>query len=268
MRFALITDVHFGPRTFHQGKLRKMSDQAEPLTRRFVDQMNRVERPDLVVNLGDVVEDQSAEQDRRGYAQFLEILSQLEAPVVSVAGNHDQVNLSDADLAALWGRSGPLDYAFDLGDYHFLVLKTSEGAGEVHLSRAGLEHARRDLAQTRRPTVVLMHHPASDQRVTGNRWFERAAHLCHVIERRELRAILEESGKVLAVFNGHVHWNHLDLIGGIPYVTVQSLIENVEDDAPGRVAAAWAVCDLDPERLVVEVRGAEPVRYQVELAAR
>ena len=44
-----------------------------------------------------------------------------------------------------------------------------------------------------------------------------------------------------AVFNGHLHWNHLDVIAGIPYVTVQSLIENLDDDAPGRAAAAHAV---------------------------
>jgi Icc protein len=33
-----------------------------------------------------------------------------------------------------------------------------------------------------------------------------------VRERKALRRILEASGKVLAVFNGHLHWNHLDLV--------------------------------------------------------
>ena len=58
----------------------------------------------------------------------------------------------------------------------------------------------------------------------------------------DLRA---ESGRVRAVFNGHLHWNHLDVIAGIPYVTVQSLIENLDDDAPGRPAAAHAVVRAD-----------------------
>ena len=67
-----------------------------------------------------------------------------------------------------------------------------------------------------------------------------------------------------AVFNGHVHWNHLDLAGKIPYVTIQSLIENVEEDAPGRAARTHALIDVDPTRILVRVFGESPARYQLE----
>jgi 3',5'-cyclic-AMP phosphodiesterase len=86
-----------------------------------------------------------------------------------------------------------------------------------------------------------------------------------VAERQQLRAVVEASGKVVAVFNGHVDWNHLDVIADIPYITLQSLTENLDDDAPGRPARAWAVCDLDERRLVIRVYGEEPQRYQLEL---
>jgi hypothetical protein len=149
---------------------------------------------------------------------------------------------------------------------HFLVLNTQEIKDHaVHLPAAQLAFAEQDLAATTLPTIVLMHHPASEQRLEGNRWFERAPHLCRVVERGALRKVLEASEKVVAVFNGHVHWNHFDVIAGIPYVTLQSLTENLEDDAPGRPANAFAVCDIDERRLVINVGGAEPVRYQVEL---
>jgi hypothetical protein len=110
-----------------------------------------------------------------------------------------------------------------------------------------------------------MHHPASDQDLTGNRWFEKFPHICRVAERKKLRKVIEASGKVRAVFNGHVHWNHFDLIAGIPYVTVQSLIENLDDDAPGRPARAFAIVDLDPHRTIVRVDGAETLRYQIDV---
>ena len=71
-------------------------------------------------------------------------------------------------------------------------------------------------------------------------------------------------GDVRAVFNGHLHWNHLDVIAGIPYVTVQSLIENLDDDAPGRPAAAHALVRVSKKRIVVEIEGAERCRYQFE----
>jgi hypothetical protein len=110
-----------------------------------------------------------------------------------------------------------------------------------------------------------MHHTASEMRLDGNRWFDGRPHVARIVQRRALRRIIEASGKVVAVFNGHVHWNHLDIINGIPYITLQSLIENLDDDAPGRAAAAYAVCDLNDRRLVVTIHGAETLRYQLEL---
>src|SRR5262245_39797915 len=126
VRIALITDEHFGPRAYFGGKLRKLSHEAPELTRRFVERMNQLERPDLVVNLGDVVEDESHAADLERYRSFVEILAGLNAPVLHVAGNHDQINLSEDDLRGLWGRSGPLHYSADIGGVHFVVLNTLE----------------------------------------------------------------------------------------------------------------------------------------------
>lgn len=266
MRFALFTDQHFGPKAWFGGKLRKLSHEAGALSRAFVERMNRVEKPELVVNLGDVLEDESPDADLARYRELLEVLSALEAPVLHVAGNHDQIHLSEDDLRGLWGHAGPLHYSRDIGGVHFTVLNTLEQKDvSVRLPRAQLEWLERDLAAARAPVVVLTHHPLSDQDLTGNRWFERAPHICRVAERREARAILERSGKVVAVFNGHAHWNSFDVVRGIPYVTLQSLIENLDDDAPGRPAAAHAVVDLEPKRLIVRIEGAERARYQLEL---
>ena len=266
MRFALISDEHFGPQAFFDGKLRKLTAEAEPLTRAFVERMNRHERPELVINLGDVIEDSHREDDLHEYGRFIAAMDELEAPRLHVAGNHDQVNLSDDDLRSLWRHQGPLHYSRDIGGVHFVVLRTVEIKDTaIHLPEEQLSFVADDLARAAYPSVVLMHHPASEMQLEGNRWFERFPHICRVAERRKLRAILEASRKVVAVFNGHVHWNHFDVINGIPYVTLQSLIENVDDDAPGRAASAHAVCDLDEHRLVIRVAGVETARYQVEL---
>ncbi len=112
---------------------------------------------------------------------------------------------------------------------------------------------------------MLTHHPLSDQDLTGNRWFEKAPHICRVAGRRDVRRVIAASGKVVAVFNGHAHWNHFDVIDGIPYVTLQSLIENLDSDAPGRAARSYAVAELEGKRLSVRVDGAETARYQIEL---
>ncbi len=265
MRFALISDVHFGPAASHQGKLRKLTHQAEGLVQAFVQRMRDEVTPDLLINLGDVLEDESQELDRKRYQRFVELLRQAGVPVLHVAGNHDTVHLSPAELCELWGNTQETVYSEDHHGVHFAVLHTLEHWNErIELPEAQLRWLERDLAGTALPTIVLMHHPASEMRLEGNRWFEKSPHVCRVAERRALRKVIEQSGKVLAVFNGHVHWNHFDVIAGIPYITLQSLIENLDDDAPGRVAGAYAVCELNERRLVINVYGAEQVRYQIE----
>jgi 3',5'-cyclic-AMP phosphodiesterase len=267
MRFALISDVHLGPLASHQGKLRKLTHLSEDLINAFVRRMRDEVRPDLVINLGDVIEDESPEKDRERYRQFVAMLREIDKPVLHVAGNHDTINLTAAELCAMWGHATDATYSQDHHGIHFAVLRTIEHRDErIELPAAQIEWLKRDLAATKLPAIVLMHHPASEMRLEGNRWFEKFPHVCRVVERRALREVIQNSGKVLAVFNGHVHWNHFDVIAGIPYITLQSLIENLDDDAPGRVAAAYAVCDLDERRLVVTVHGAEQVRYQIERA--
>lgn len=264
LRLGIVTDVHFGPEARHEGRLRKLSAYAEPLLREFVERMNDVDRPDLVVNLGDVVEDESPALDRERYARFTELLGAATAELVHVAGNHDQMHLADGELTALMGLpDGPPWRSFDRGDWHFVVLCTRYVPGRsVHLPPDQIAWLEEDLARTRLDTLVLVHHPLCEMDCRGNRWFERQPHLCRVAERRQVRRVLEESGKVRAVFSGHAHWNHLSVIGGIPYVTLQSLIENLDEDAPGRPARAHAFVELTRGGLRCEIRGEEPCRYR------
>jgi 3',5'-cyclic AMP phosphodiesterase CpdA len=264
---GFVTDLHFGPEAYHRGKLRKLTRHAAPLARRVVRAMNEEVRPDLFVNLGDDIEDEGREADLARYAECQAILRNAHAELVNVPGNHDTINLGREDLNRIWGREeAPLYRSFDRGGLHFVVLHTVEKKGKhVELPRAQLEWVEADLARTSRPAIVLMHHPASEQDLEDSRWFKGLARLALVRERGELRAILERSGKVRAVFNGHVHRNHLDVIRGIPYVTVQSLIENLDEDAPGRPAAAYAVATVTERRLVVRVRGDDPARYQIDV---
>jgi 3',5'-cyclic AMP phosphodiesterase CpdA len=279
LTLALITDIHFGPEAHFGGKLRKLTGQAEALTRAFVARMNERARPDIVVNLGDDIEDESPEADRARYAACIGILRGVRAELVNVAGNHDTIHLSAAFLRAAWGvsvgdggtlgepSSAPIKlyYSFDRGGFHFIVLHTHERKDlDVSIGALQLEWLEADLSAHRGPSIVLMHHSAADQDLRGNRWFEGSPHLCLVRERRAIRKLLVDHGDVRAVFNGHLHWNHLDLIEGIPFVTVQSLIENLDEDAPGRAAAAHALVRLDPRRIVVEIEGAERARYQFD----
>jgi len=265
LTIGIITDLHFGPEARHEGKLRKLSHLAPGLAREFVRCMNDEVKPDMVVNLGDDIEDESRDADLARYGDCQAILRGAKAPLVNVAGNHDMIHLNRDDLNRMWQRTGPLFYAFDRCGWHFIVLHTIERQDvEIRVPDTQLDWLRSDLASGAWPAIVFMHHSASEQSLDDSRWWPGRAHLALVKERTELRSILEQSHRVRAVFNGHLHWNHCDFIAGIPYVTVQSLIENVDEDAPGRPAASHAVVHLEARRMVVRVRGNDPARYQVE----
>lgn len=263
VRIAFVSDVHFGPAARHEGKLRKLSQYAAPLLEEFVERMNSVERPDFIVNLGDVVEDETPEVDRKNYATFVDILSRADAEVLHVAGNHELENLSDAQIAELWGTEPPLYYCRELSGLRVVALRTeTRRARDIRLPAEQIDWLRETLEQGTLPTIILIHHPLSEMRLEGNRWFEKAPHLARVAERKAVRQVIEESGKVVGVFNGHVHWNHVDVIRGVPYVTVQSMTENIDEDAPGRPSRAFAVVDIDPGGMLVRLEGEHRARYQ------
>jgi len=265
---ALVTDVHFGPAAHFGGTLRKLGERAADLLEAAVGVIACEVEPDLVVNLGDLIEDESPELDLARYRTGLGLLAKVPAPLVSLAGNHDRINLEPATLRALWGlpTEGPLFRSFDLGGCHWVMLYTQERKDvDVHVDQQQMGWLDGDLGATTLPTIVLMHHSAAEQDLRGNRWFERAPHICLIAERRELRAVLRRHAHVVAVLNGHLHWNHLFVEDRIPYLTLQSLTENIRDDEPAEPAAAYAVARIEPGWLRVEVAGAQPARYQLEL---
>ena len=267
IRFGLVTDMHFGPEVHFKGQLRKLSHRAADLARNVAAavQANEV---DFLVNLGDSIEDESAELDRQRYGQSVEVLAGCGREVVHVAGNHDTINLHPAELNAFWSRpSEALLYrSFQRQGVQFLVLHTLERKDvDVRIDDEQLRWVHAQLASGDGPVVVFMHHSAAEQDLRQNRWFAGVPHLCLIKERRALRRAFEESGRVVAVFNGHLHWNHLDVIGGIPYVTLQSLIENIDEDAPGRAAAAHAMVRLSQRQLLIDIAGLQPAHYQFQI---
>ncbi len=270
LTLGIVTDLHFGPAATFGGRLRKLTHRAAELTQAFAARMRDEVRPDLCVNLGDALEDESPELDGERYAECMRLLAGSAAPVVNLAGNHDVVHLDASHLRSAWGLApeGPLYRSFDMNGVHLVCLYTHEAKDvDVSIDESQLAWLTADLAATELPTVVLMHHSASEQDLRQNRWFSRAPQLALVKQRKTLRGLFEASAKVALVVNGHLHWNHFDLIGGIPYVTVQSLIENVDDDAPGTPAAASAVVRFGPRRITIDVTGAHPCRYQLERRA-
>lgn len=263
MKFAIVTDSHIGPSGFYKDTNRIMSYVAENVMCELVEKINSEGGISFVAQLGDISQDDrryhDVEFDRGNFKRALWYFKKFNPPVYHTVGNHDRENLTAEDLCELLGYK-TLHYSFDIEDVHCVFLYTRHfNHQDMVIENDQIEWLKKDLAATKRPTLVFMHHPISDQDLTGSFWFEGAPQKAFVTNRKEVRTILEESGKVIGVFNGHLHRNNMTVHNGIPYFTTQSCIEDVKgNDTPSKT---YAVVTVEGGSVSVDVRGGDPARY-------
>ena len=264
MKFAIISDIHVGEESEHKGVIRKLSRYSLKFLDDFIARMNTEVKPGFVVNLGDMINDVSYEADVKNLKLVLEALKRLTCPVFHLAGNHEQWTIEKKELESLIG--GPVHYSFDASAYHGIVLFSEAYKGED--STIGDEQKtwlQKELQNTHKKILVFVHHSLADQDLTGNFWFDERPNRALIGNREEIRKIMEESGKVVAVFNGHVHWNRMDVHNGIPYFNIQSLVENFNSD--GVPAECHAVVEIDDKGIDVDVVGTDKAHYQYEFGS-
>jgi Icc protein len=175
--------------------------------------------PDVIVHTGDIVH--NGRQDE--YAQALATLAKARAPVYVLAGNRDnRAKLREAFLAYryLAPDSEFVDYAIDDYPVRMIALDTlSSGSNKGDFCR---ERIRRlvDMidAETTKPIAVFTHHPPFEVAAGPDRiHFQMAAAMS------ELRRALQHSGRVVAVFSGHVHRAAAGHVGSIPATVMQCI---------------------------------------------
>lgn len=259
LRIGLIADIHCGPRTRHDGKLRKLGDRAIALVDAFVADMNDRVRPDLVVQLGDVIEDTSDVTDPKRYAHVIDRLGRLDCGVLHLVGNHDERRISVDRLHEIQGRDA-LRAPLVVNGVRILSLASHSDDDAAWVDPAAVSQLSSQLQAATGPTLLFVHHALADQDLTGNPWFEGRSELCLIAQRREIRGLLSHT-PVLAAVNGHAHWNDLTLHEGRPYFTIHSLTENVGSDDEPVASEAWAVLDVWDDRLDLTVRGNAPAAW-------
>src|SRR5690606_31218172 len=161
--------------------------------------------PDLAVCLGDLIDkDEAIERE----VDFLRTIDAAYARFPCerhyVLGNHCVDTLTKAEFLEHTGATAP-HYAFDAGRFHIVVLDACYRADgqpygrgnsewkDANLPADQIDWLRADLARTDRPTIVFAH-----QRLDGEGDY-------YVNNAVAVREVLEASGKVLAVFQGHSH---------------------------------------------------------------
>ncbi|MEX0819436.1 MAG: alkaline phosphatase [Pirellulaceae bacterium] len=241
LRLGLVTDLHFadkpaaGSRHYRE-TLAKLADAGE----RF-----KTDQPEFVVELGDLIDAADSVDAEKAYLRRIHReFAELPGKKHYVLGNHCVYSLTKEEF--LDGVGQPASYySFDAGDTHFIVLDScfrSDGQPygrqnfqwtDPNIPEDEGEWLEADLKATTNKTIVFAH-----QRLdVDNHYGVRNA--------AQVRQVLEGSGKVLAVFQGHSHKNDHHHIGGIHYCTLVAMVEGSGIENNG-----YATLDLFPGNVI------------------
>lgn len=223
VRIGIVTDLHYadkptaGSRHYREST-KKLGEAME---------LFKEEKPDFIVELGDLVDAAPTVEEETAYLKTIDaVMKSAELPVHYVFGNHCLATLKKEEFLKVTGAKKGY-YSFDVGGVHFVVLdacfnKKMEPYGrgnfvwtDTNIPKEEQDWLREDLAGTNLPVIAFVH-----QRLDLP---EKDHH--GVRQSPAVRGILEESGKVRAVFQGHTHKNDLREIKGISYCTVAAMVE-------------------------------------------
>jgi predicted phosphodiesterase len=222
LRFGFATDIHYADRDtvdtrYYRDGLPKLVDAVSHWKSKNVG---------MVLLNGDIIDHYTSTEPQAliDLGKIKEALNGMDAHFV--LGNHDQDKLTKSQISSVTHKTAG-HYSFDKNGIHFIILDANYSSDDnnAHYGAGGfawnvnyIPPAERtwlaaDLAATTLPTLVFCHYrldEAGDYSVSN---------------RTAIRTILENSGKVKAVFAGHNHINETNTINGIKYITMMAMTE-------------------------------------------
>lgn len=238
LRIALLSDIHYAEKEpkinrFYRESPSKLAAAAMEFAKHA---------PDFLVELGDLIDSVgSVKADKEHLARIHEELAVLANERHYVLGNHCVETLAKEEFLAAVGREKSY-YSFDRSGWHFVVLDGCfRGDGvpygrknakwtDTKLPGEEIEWLRADLEATDRPCILFLH-----QRL------DLANDNAYAVKNADaVRTLLERSGKVRLVLQGHYHKGDYKEIAGIPYCTLTSLVEGT-----GASNNAFSLLEID-----------------------
>ncbi len=237
LRVGLVTDMHY-------------ADKAPAGSRHYRESLNKLneaaiefqKKPlDFMVELGDFIDAADSVETELGYLKTInKEFSQIAKERHYVLGNHCVDTLTKEEFLGAVEQEKSY-YSFHRGGYHFVVLDScfrSDGTPyqrknfkwtDPNVSKAELEWLADDLKQTELPVIVFAHQRLD---VSNSHGVKNAP---------AVRKLLEDSGKVEIVFQGHSHKNDHKEISGIHYCTMVAMVEGSGEQNNG-----YSVMELSP----------------------
>lgn len=258
LRFGIVTDIHYADRSPHGTRYYRQSQQK---IAECVDLMNE-QKVEFLLENGDF-KDEGAKPDEQETLKFLDTiekeLSRFNGPIYHVLGNHDMDCIAKEQFLSKITNTGfpqaQSYYSFNMGTFHFVVLDanyTSKGVSynkgnydwkDAHIPDEQLAWLKKDLQANQKPTVVFVHQQLDSAEYGKD-------HLIYGPDNADaVRNILEDSGNVLIVFQGHYHTGGFHKVNNIYYYTLKAVIEG-----DGATQNSYAIVEIE-EDMTIKING-------------
>lgn len=179
--------------------------------RRTLDAVESLQvRPDAIVFTGDLADLGQPEAYRALRAALDPVAARLGAPLVWVAGNHDERPALRRDLLGLAPSEEPVTGVHDLAGLRLIVLDTTvPGWHHGDLDQSQLDWLAQELsAPAPLGTIIAMHHPPLPSHVP----------LFDILELRDQHRLARvlAGTDVRAILAGHLHYSTSGTFAGVP----------------------------------------------------
>lgn len=199
-RLVQLSDPHLGPdRHYVQAGINTYESLQKVVSQLVIENPSL----DLVVATGDI----SCNAHPQSYQMFSQLMSDKRIPFAWLPGNHDDIDVMQANF-----RKVPFRSRIDIGAWTLLFVKTG-----VHNQVYGVlsEQELGDLAYyleevKGRHVMIFTHHPVTK---VGSRWIDKQ----RIGNAAQMAEIVSHFGSVKAIFSGHVHqafqgqWHSIDV---------------------------------------------------------
>ncbi len=226
IRIALISDMHYADKPNLRGR---HYIQSLEKARQAIATFNKNEA-DFLVLLGDNIDEIDKESDLTNLKSIDKVLAQFNGERHYVLGNHDLGSLTKEEFLDNSGGTGEAaHYSFSRAGYHFILLDANFRQDGTEYSRGNFEWTdsyipaaqltwlKNELELSRsdgKKVIIFIHQMLCDTEIEY-----------HAVKNNdEIRVILEQSGNITAVFQGHYHQGSYKKINGIHYVGIHPMV--------------------------------------------
>ena len=199
---------------------------------------------EMVICLGDLIDyERSSAEVLENLKEIAKLVASYSVKTVAIMGNHDAFTISVDDFYSILKGCEPEDIMVD--GKNLLFLDNCHHKDGTHYTTKGgdyrdtyypfADELKNKLDTLSGDTYIFMHQPIDPLPWTDYKEHEERLKVCEcgpefwdecsVVNAQEISDIVEKSGKVKAVYQGHFHFGKREEHNGVKYITVPSMAE-------------------------------------------